>query len=259
MGHILPRTVRCELPLRTARFPTPKDVVPSSVHFVRKVLERTTGVDDDVGDVQTLLAGCLGTNPGPRVLLRTTIPLDDTSHLLGRVDVNPDDRVKFVSSASFHEQRNVVNHHDLPVRTTGFFINQSGSLLDQRMNDSLQTSPGNRIGKDDGPQRRTVQGTVAGEHLLTESLDDLAKPLRSGGHDVVGKLVVIDDDGSSLSQQAGNRRLATGDSARQAYPNDAVPVISIWHQAGVFSSFGVADPPGAVMHSSGVSRQALPD
>ena len=127
------------------------------------------------------------------------------------------------------------------------------------MNDSLQTSPGNRIGKDDGPQRRTVQGTVAGEHLLTESLDDLAKPLRSGGHDVVGKLVVIDDDGSSLSQQAGNRRLATGDSARQAYPNDAVPVISIWHQAGVFSSFGVADPPGAVMHSSGVSRQALPD
>ena len=154
-------------------------MVPSSVHFVRKVLERTTGVDDDVGDVQTLLAGCLGTNPGPRVLLRTTIPLDDTSHLLGRIDVNHDDRVEFVSSAGFHEQGNVVDHDDLFVRSAGFFVNSPCSLLDQRMDDPFQTSPGRWISEDDGPQRRTVQGTILGEHLLTECLDDLAKSLGS--------------------------------------------------------------------------------
>jgi len=258
-AHVVPRPILKGTTAPWHNSSLPEYAIPGPIDLAGKVFKRTGGVNDDVGNLETLLPGSLGTNPGPGVLLAAPVPLDDTSHLLGRVHIGDDNRVELVSPASFHEQGNVVDHDDLTTCATGSVIDSSRSLLDQRVDDVFQTPSGSGISKDDGPQHSTVQGTIVVQHLLAEDVDDLTKPLGSDCHDVTGELVVIDDHGAVCGQQLGHRRLAAGNSARQANPNDAGFFVSTWHQDDVFSSDGVNDPPGVVTQSNGVRRHALPD
>src|SRR5205085_8789516 len=197
---------------------------PDLLDLRARLLRRAAVVDDVVGAAALLVDGHLGTDHGPRSLLREAATLHQTLdlHLLRRVHEHHAGEKAF--EPILIEQRHVLHHH-----LCAAFDRLGGAsghpLAYQRMDDGVQSPPRLLVVEHQAAEPLAVDATVPAD-ALPELAHHRFEARRARLVDGVAGLVGVDDRGSQLAKDAGHRRLARTDAACQA---DQLQRLRIWN------------------------------
>lgn len=143
-----------------------------------------------------------------------------------RIKISDDDDVKPVSKPCFDQQRNVV---DDELVCWGLRLKFICPGCDERMQNGFQPLSPLCIGKDHLGQGRPIQAAVLVEDLRAELGSHSGQSCATGGDNIAGELVIVEDKGPAPGEELGHRGFARGNAPGER--NTAVAWCRGWCEA----------------------------
>lgn len=191
---------------------------PESIHLLEGALERAARVDDDVGDGESFVVGCLGVDA---VLggfsIEATKPHQPVD-ALGGGGVHDHDERELLCRSGLDQQGHVIDDDRIGLLSFDLlesFPIEPGNL---GMNDRVEGGTFVLVLEDPLPQCGAVKFSVRGDDAVAEPLPHSFEPGGPGLHRSPGKYVGVDHHGTPLSKTTSDGRFPRSDSARE--PDD---------------------------------------